>query len=81
MWIWTKLPPSRVVTADMTWNFHENPCHIFYRDEMRIPVTVYLLTKSAKNDAQNKLCLNFPLISRDSSGRSIQALWEDYEND
>ena len=32
VWIWTKPPPSRVVTAEMTWNFHENPRHIFYRE-------------------------------------------------
>jgi len=62
---------------EMVWNFQQSPCNIFYRDKMRICV----LTESFKNGAQNKLCLNFPLISRGSSGRSIQALWEDYEND
>ena len=31
VWIWTKLPSICDMWYDRTWNFHENPCRIFYR--------------------------------------------------
>ena len=39
VWIWTKPQPDQVELGreiGVTWNFHENPYHIFYRESMQI---------------------------------------------